>query len=104
MMTDLTAITTPLGLLDAETQAALKAHGGPYERFEGYGWVPCGLNDSWSATTYRVKPSPPKPREWWAAFTDMMHCGMWPTEAMAHEAMRDCAVTYELVHVREVLE
>ena len=27
---DLTTLTTPFGLLDRETQEALKAHGGPY--------------------------------------------------------------------------
>jgi hypothetical protein len=30
---DLTDIKIPFGLLDEETQGALKAHGGPYERF-----------------------------------------------------------------------
>ena len=65
-MTDLTKITTPFGLLDKETQAALKAHGGPYEAFQGSGlWAK--INDPlWAqVTAYRVKPAPLKPREWW---------------------------------------
>lgn len=57
-MTDLTKITTPFGLLDPETQEALKAHGGPYECWDGgkwLGWVyPSWLGDN----TYRVKPQP----------------------------------------------
>jgi hypothetical protein len=64
-MTDLTAITTPFGLLDDATREALKAHGGPWEAFGVAGWSPifgdCPFNQ-WIA--YRVKPSPPKPREW----------------------------------------
>ena len=62
-MTDLTAITTPFGLLDRETQEALKAHGGPYELWRGSLWgdvEPHDDFDSWYA--YRVKPAPPMPR------------------------------------------
>lgn len=66
--TDLTTITMPFGLLDAETQEALKAHGGPYEVFAVYGWRPTlGDPQYWSDRyAYRVKPAPPKPRERWA--------------------------------------
>lgn len=65
---DLTAITTPFGLLDEATQEALKAHGGPIERWGAYeGWVICP--PLWQApTVYRVRPAPvepPKPREAW---------------------------------------
>ena len=63
---DLTAITTPFGLLDAETQEALKAHGGPYEWYVSRdGWIEWTPNWDWQ-NTYRVKPAPPKPRERWA--------------------------------------
>ena len=66
-MTDLTKITTPFGLLDAETQEALKAHGGPYEfwHWAHNDWrAPDGEQPGWnSATVYRVKIAPPKPRE-----------------------------------------
>jgi len=81
-MIDLTTITTPFGLLDDESQAALMAHGGPYEC-----WSP--RQKSWedveasfySATVYRVKPAPPKPREWWITAGNCV----WDTldEAMA---------------------
>ncbi len=65
-MTDLTKITTPFGLLDKETQEALRAHGGPYEGLVGFDkaeWWEV-LSPAWGAnSTYRVKPQPPKPRE-----------------------------------------
>ena len=38
-MTDLTDLKTPFGLLDRETQEALKAHGGPYEYWNGGSWT-----------------------------------------------------------------
>ena len=58
-MADLTALTTPFGLLDAETQAALMAHGGPYEFWDSFGaWTDID-EPSWSGTVvYRVKPQP----------------------------------------------
>jgi hypothetical protein len=56
--TDLTAITTPFGLLDAATQEALRAHGGPYEVFTPRGFE-TAMECAWSKTcTYRVKPAP----------------------------------------------
>ena len=66
-MTDLTAITTPFGLLDAETQRTLRAHGGPIQRYSDDGeWVfsdhPCW----YPGNAYRVKPTPPKLRECWS--------------------------------------
>ena len=58
---DLTTITTPFGLLDEATQAALKAHGGPYEIYEGMeiGWREVRrLYGDTTSVTYRVKPAP----------------------------------------------
>jgi hypothetical protein len=53
---DLTKIDRTFGALDPETQKALKAHGGPYEKYTG-GWWPCD-NPGWQpGTTYRVKPA-----------------------------------------------
>lgn len=68
-MTDLTKLMVPFGLLDeaygAGTAEALRAHGGPYERFAGAVWVDDDdfvfVND----ITYRVKPQPSAPREIW---------------------------------------
>lgn len=65
---DLTAITTPFGLLDRETQKALKEHGGPYEYWfsSSLAWREAFYNPGWCASNvYRVKPAPPKPREVW---------------------------------------
>lgn len=71
---DLTAITTPFGLLDEATQEALKAHGGPYERYaitadyKHVFWARAESPTLRPDTVYRVRPEPvepPKPREWW---------------------------------------
>ena len=65
-MTDLTTITTPFGLLDTETREALRAHGGPYEFVDISGsWDEIDAPAWQKNSTYRVKPAPPKPREWW---------------------------------------
>ncbi len=103
---DLTAITTPFGLLDAETQAALKAHGGPYERFASMGnWVDWPEPDWVPSTVYRVKPQPPKPREWWIT-RNIVH----DSEAEAASFLEHCIKEYgglhegtPIIHVREVL-
>lgn len=67
-MTNLTKITTAFGLLDEVygpgTKAALVAHGGPYEMYVGASWRDCSRLELLQAI-YRVKPAPPKPREWW---------------------------------------
>lgn len=59
---DLTAITTPFGLLDAATQEALRAHGGPYEWWNGEVWnyaeKACAFSSASPAFAYRVKPEP----------------------------------------------
>ena len=110
-MTDLTAIKTPFGLLDRETQEALKAHGGPYEF-----WPSSSYSDDWGIAPndadcwinrmiYRVKPTPPKPREWWLT-SQVAHA----TEAKAVEFRRQLQSENPgmdfppIVHVREVLE
>ena len=82
-MIDLTAITTPFGLLDEATRKALKAHGGPYERFTSMGnWVDWPNPDWVLATVYRVKPQPPSPREWWVTGGNCL----WDTYAEAYNA------------------
>lgn len=64
-MTDLTQIKVPFGLLDSETQEALKAHGGPYEVFSHFGWGFWGGEPiyGWPGDrAIRVKPTTPQPR------------------------------------------
>jgi hypothetical protein len=59
-MTDLTKIDKPLGLLDAETKAALRAHfsaGGKIMFFSVHGWLPATSLEP-SSYTYRAAPSP----------------------------------------------
>lgn len=58
---DLTAITTPFGLLDAETREALRHHGGPYEYYNGDDWVVTSDCDDVDRMAHRVKPKPPAP-------------------------------------------
>lgn len=61
---DLTAITTPFGLLPADVQQALRDHGGPYHAFKlnnGYEWVDVA-SIAVGALAYRVRPLPPEPK------------------------------------------
>ena len=98
-LVDLTAITTPYGLLDRETQEALEAHGGPYEMYTGDGWRQRN-HPSWGETcTYRVKPAPPKPREWWITGIKLHE-----TKADAQSWVRRWPSDGPIIHVREVLE
>jgi hypothetical protein len=103
-MTDLTKITTPFGLLDDETRAALRAHGGPYE-YAGGGtsWAfreVTGHLAWFPSNVYRVKPTPPAPREYWITSFDNM---AWDTEedAQAHNSGFD-KLAGEIVYAREV--
>jgi hypothetical protein len=107
-MTDLTAITTPWGLLDDATREALKAHGGPYEHFHECGAWEAATTPQWSAhRAYRVKPQPPKPREWW-----LLDQVARNTEAEAIELRAECDrispdmgfLAMPIIHVREVIE
>ena len=100
-MTDLTDLKTPFGLLDRATQETLMAHGGPYEYWNGGSWTNSAsetLHDIDTALTYRVKPAPPKPREFWLRFdmngTLPVVYGT-PTEPTMAEGF--------VIHVREVL-
>ena len=94
---DLTAITTPFGLLDRETQEALRAHGGPLEHWTGLGWHLSSDPYFASATTYRVKPAPPKPREWWVNLREYAPIPYHPNDNAEHYAAHGC------IRVREVL-
>ena len=96
-MTDLTKITTPFGLLDEGTKEALRAHGGPYEWLNWGGEWEETAPPSWSACyAYRVKPQPPKPREWWVTGGNCL----WNTRKEAEWANNFAG---EIIHVREVL-
>jgi hypothetical protein len=88
-VSDLTAIKTPFGLLDRETQEALKAHGGPYELYVMPGHWEKWPDPAWAFDrTYRVKPAPPKPRDVWVIEGAPMVC---PLRWNAAEAKRDAA-------------
>lgn len=107
---DLTKITTPFGLLDEATQEALMAHGGPYQVWGGIsGWNDCERSlkrDPWrNSFVYRVKPAPPKPREWWAVGLHLHN-----SEADAQRFLAELNAEYagmdfgQVIRVREVLE
>lgn len=99
-MTDLTAITTPFGLLDRETQEALKAHGGPWEFFDNSGsWDELDAPAWQKNFTYRVKSAPPKPREFWI----VNECEAYGSRAEAGEALIGLMPPHRIIHVREVL-
>jgi hypothetical protein len=95
MTQDLTKITTPYGLLDEATQKALKEHGAPIEYYSGAAGWEISLEPCWcDEVTYRVKPQPPKPREWW----------VHPTKGWSISFREGDWRDTEWVHVREVIE
>lgn len=72
---DLTKIEKPFGLLTAEEQAALKAHGGPYQWYSSFGWTSADSPDWQPYFSYRVAPMPPtKPIIDWTALDK---CWRW---------------------------
>lgn len=98
MFSDLTQINVPFGLLDPETQEALKAHGGPFEVFAGREWgKPYSQRPNEFAIdfAYRVKPTPATPREWWITGGN---CA-WSSRA---EAEANCDYGDIIIHAREV--
>lgn len=91
---DLTTITTPYGLLDADTQKALREHEGVIEVYYRDGLWRSISDPEWSLPcTYRVRPEPPKPREWW-----IKDCIAYPV-APPQEPPKGNGY----IHVREVL-
>ena len=98
---DLTKITTPFGLLDEETQVALKEHAGPWEFFDGATWSDIESPNFFAAYVYRVKPKPPEPREWWInVYVDGL--GFPHTTRADADGFGDGRI--ERIRVREVLE
>ncbi len=97
-MTDLTKITTPYGLLDEATQKALRECGGPWEVVDNDGWEDIADPGWHFGSTYRQKPQPPKPREWWLVRHDEEHA--W----QVMHSMPQSPIWVETIHVREVIE
>lgn len=90
---DLTAITTPFGLLDDETQKALANRGGPYEWFDGeWQFADGDITEPGLAFVYRVKPKPPAPvvgevvAEWNTAYG-----------FAGNDGPNDCKTTHRLI-------
>lgn len=97
-MQDLTKIDKPFGLLDEETQMALKEYDGAVEVYGSKGWEPSGTTWYYHQT-YRAKA---KPREWWlnvyAGEASSTYTSKKNADLMATPSRLAC------VHVREVLE
>jgi len=100
-MADLYNITTPFGLLDAETQAALKAHRGKIEYY--------GCDGSWifipspAWLKYSVYRAKKKPLEFWV--NEYKNCAFglaYSTKEKADHA--GGASRTRCIHVREVEE
>jgi len=92
---------TAFGLMDKVygpgTAAALRDSGGPWEVFYHDGLWTLATAPTWhAAAAYRLKPQPPKPREWWV----VGGCEAWDNE----EEARNYALSRDVVHVREVIE
>jgi len=103
-MIDLTKIEKPFGLLDAETQAAMREYnisGGKVEVFTDYGWQ-SAPGPAWVLTsTYRVKPLPPPLIEGWVNVYEGSLGGIHKTREAAISRSGDAIRT---VLVREVRE
>lgn len=76
---DLTTVTTPFGLLDPDTQTALKEYSGEVEFFSYHGeWKTRAIpeKDFCQNYAYRAKP---EPREFWLDLKDgIIHSVMMP--------------------------
>ena len=103
---NLTTITAPFGLLDEVygpgTQEALKAHGGPYEMLTQHAlddveWITWDRPGFTAICVYRVKPAPPKPREWWANQSAGTFVTYHPNDNAEHYE------AHGFIHVREVI-
>lgn len=88
---DLTKLTAPFGLLDEVygpgTAEALKAHGGPYERYGIGGW--CKTKPAWVAdTVYHVIPAPKRE-------TVTQDMTLSASGAVVFGGTPNCTVTYD---------
>lgn len=103
---DLTKITTPFGLLDKETQDALKAWPHGIEIYCGVNhaaWEPAQFNELWRVCrTYRARKSPP--REFWHLLD--LNGEVYDTFTCLKDAKEEHQqhARFTLVHYREVMD
>lgn len=67
-------------------------------------WLDCYHTDfNFQEWEYRIKPSPPKPRDWWIAYTPGIYPDMSPaySEKPAWSPLNPSKTA--IIHVREVL-
>lgn len=78
MQRDLTKITTPFGLLDEETQRALKECGGPWEIFDYMGkWSSRAEPEFCKSYAYRQKQQPREYVAWQVVDSDGVPVSRW---------------------------
>ena len=88
-----------------EMIAVIQAHrDGKAIQFCGYGMAGAWddvIHPDWDFANYnyRIKPEPPKPREWWISSHGGFTAPAYPNEASA----RAYPLAHEVIHVREVL-
>ena len=107
-MTDLTKIKTPYGILldeQPEVAKALRECGGPWQELSIYSGSWLDLHDEeprWKelGRTYRQKPQPPKPLEFWIEIN--------PTGSIVctyhYNPYHPVYSSSRLIHVREVIK
>lgn len=71
-------------------------------------WLDCfHRQPNFQEWDYRIKPEPPKPREWWTTTSDdgmpCKWCGFFKTPAEVSESALQAHGTNPLIHLREVL-
>jgi len=71
---DLTTITTPFGLLDDDTQKALREYDGGVEIWGGYNWTVLKSPSFMTPSTYRAKPTPPVKKFKTQVWIDDLQC------------------------------
>jgi hypothetical protein len=108
---DLTKNKTPIALMEAKELAALKAHKGKIQFLNCDGkWIDIINPVFGKSVTYRAKPEPRQPREWWMVIDNSAAtpCAVRLSEAdakiYAYNRTLPGDFQSEVVHVREVID
>lgn len=98
---------TAFGLMDEVygpgTAQALLDSGGPWELYENREWLPITSTPYSASLAYRLKPQPPKPREFWLFWSESRFEWLMATNREYAEE-RHQSEAFKIIHVREVIE